>query len=1431
MDIAQLSIRSPKDRDDVAWMLLGQEDVEMDGAKKPHFQWQRFWCPRTGTYSLADAGYLLDPLRVKHLLSVLPPSDAVPFSAIEATQCLILLGEPGIGKSDAMREVQLAPAAIVSGIAYERIVLDLKDFGSEDRLSAKLFGHSAFQAWANHGSPMELCLDSLDECLLRVPVVMNMIVAELKQYPMHSAHLRVRIACRTAEWPVESENDLLSLWKNDGAVGVYELVPLRRCDVMLGAKGYGIEPDAFIAEVDRAGAVALAIKPVTLLFLLKTFHRDKSLPRTQVELYRAGCQLLCEEMNPFRRRSRDLLTSEQRVLIASRLAAAMVFCNRSVIYFGPSDAPGNDSILHLSDVIGGIEGRDPDPIQVDLAVLREVLETGLFTSRGPDLLGWAHQTYAEFLASEYVRRHDASVPQMMSLIQHPGGTKQIIPQLHEVSAWIANHSSALREQLLYVDPLVLLRSDVSAADERTREMLTATLLTLIDREEIIHWDYSMKRYYQKLSHAGLSDQLAEYISDRTKSQQVRRFAVDVAHRANVKSLLPNLIGVALDQRDEHSMRVYAAHAAGELDSAGSGANLLPLARGAAGEDPDDELKGCGLRASWPRHLPSEELFGLVTFPKQWDLHGIYYWFLTYELVERLPDSDLGVALLWASRQEYRHTALDPIVELADKVICAAWDAGIDGPLLPLFADAAISRFRQGGPIMRRQVGAADLPLWEPNDPRRLGLLREVVSRAKDNKFKATEVFYSKPPLAISSDTPWLIQRLREATEAEADGWVQMVWSAFGQSFDHLDQILDAMDIPAMRRSFGKFLTPVPIDSPEASHAREELRRHKEERRRFEVPLLDPPPPYHIEQALKQCDGGSSKEGWLALVRSLALTQWQGSHLHDTFNSDLRTLPGWVGASSDTRGRVIVAAKHYLASAELGCDDWFATNSIPWTVMAEYRAIVLVANEKPEWLYEISTDAWRRWARLIIGLGTLAAGDGFSEQRKNLIARVYAADSELFMSLVLQQIDATETSPGCRLWMLDEFWDTKLQSALVEKLGDCNLPTAAFVELLEKLLEKKDKSAIAIVNDELSKPVPTGGPEKQRFESVAWAAVKHAPRVGWPVIWKAIESDESWGRSFLERIAGMLDHHGLKLGAELPESAAKDVFEWLIDRFPAEQDPPHRGMVSGRQSIASFRDGLLSALQQRGNVHAVAALAELSERRPELRQVRWALLSARQNLLKRTWLPPSPMHVINLLRTSESRLIQNGEHLLDAIIESLQRWEAKLQGTPPAAFQLWDMCRPKSENKMSDAVTLHLRDDIGARGIIANREIVIRPGEKPAGIGERTDVLVQTFRRGLDGQPSDLITVTIETKGCWNVGLFSAMKSQLCDRYLLDNECRHGLYLVGWYVCPQWDTKDPRYATTPKMTRGEVSAQLERQARGLTVDDVVIKSLVVNSALR
>ena len=251
------------------------------------YNWKRFWCPREGSFSLGDSGYLTDP-ESKWGKELQP--QVVAFDNIQTIPCLLLLGEPGIGKSSAMESEQGSIASHAATEQAQFLWLDLRSYGDETRLCQGLFGDPKFLDWKHGAHHLHLFLDSLDECLLQIGTLSALLIEEFRKHPVD--RLSLRIACRTADLPLSLERGLAELWPNN--LGFYELTPLRKRDVREAARTEGVEVDSFLEEVDLRNAVPLAIKPVTLNFLLKKYRKDGKLPARQVDLYMDGCRILCE---------------------------------------------------------------------------------------------------------------------------------------------------------------------------------------------------------------------------------------------------------------------------------------------------------------------------------------------------------------------------------------------------------------------------------------------------------------------------------------------------------------------------------------------------------------------------------------------------------------------------------------------------------------------------------------------------------------------------------------------------------------------------------------------------------------------------------------------------------------------------------------------------------------------------------------------------------------------------------------------------------------------------------------------------------------------------------------------------------------------------------------------------------------------------------
>ena len=182
---------------------------------------------------------------------------------------------------------------------------------------------------------------------------------------------------------IESD-ELSALWPKD-QTGIYELAPLRRRDVHLSAEQIALNPDEFLTAISRTDVVPLAIKPLTLKFLLKQFAQDGKLPSSKRDLYLRGCELLAQEPSLTRRMAgfEGHITPGQRLRVAARIAATSFFCNRPTILTAADSALREARDLCIDDLVGGREGDDSSEFDVGKPEIEESLRTGLFSSRGP----------------------------------------------------------------------------------------------------------------------------------------------------------------------------------------------------------------------------------------------------------------------------------------------------------------------------------------------------------------------------------------------------------------------------------------------------------------------------------------------------------------------------------------------------------------------------------------------------------------------------------------------------------------------------------------------------------------------------------------------------------------------------------------------------------------------------------------------------------------------------------------------------------------------------------------------------------------------------------------------------------------------------------------------------------------------------------------
>src|SRR5713226_8074084 len=124
------------------------------------YNWKRFWCPRGATINLSDGGYLYDP-DSQWGRSYNPK--VKPFEAMYETPCLVLLGEPGIGKTHTIEAEGDAVEVKVKQEGGDSLWLNLRSCVSDNWLVRNLFGTKKFLSWLEGEHRLYLFLDSLDE--------------------------------------------------------------------------------------------------------------------------------------------------------------------------------------------------------------------------------------------------------------------------------------------------------------------------------------------------------------------------------------------------------------------------------------------------------------------------------------------------------------------------------------------------------------------------------------------------------------------------------------------------------------------------------------------------------------------------------------------------------------------------------------------------------------------------------------------------------------------------------------------------------------------------------------------------------------------------------------------------------------------------------------------------------------------------------------------------------------------------------------------------------------------------------------------------------------------------------------------------------------------------------------------------------------------
>ncbi|WP_287254362.1 hypothetical protein, partial [Moorena sp. SIO4E2] len=736
------------------------------------------------------------------------------------------------------------------------------------------------------------------------------LVDGLKDYKEHVNCLTLRIACRPAVLPSVLESELKEIFGED-SLGIYQLVPLRRKDVVKAPEANGIDPESFLEEVYRKNLVPLAIKPITLNFMMKSYgDRGQSLENKRIdEIYLDGCLCLCEESNSSRCASGAMggLDLDQRLIIAARIAAVTIFANRFGVCNGTyaDCAPSKDELVLINDLCIETEVANSKNLEVTASAIKEVLDTGLFSYRGEKLMGWSHQTYAEFLAAWYLKEHHVSVSLFQSLFylsKDEDPEQKLIPQLHETAAWLATMIPEIRQEILTTDPDVLLLSDIPK-DASVQEAVVSNLLLEYEQGKI-NQKLINYRLYEKLKHPNLAEQIRPYIVDATKPIDARYTAITMAHFCQLKELQNELVTLATDSAETIELRISAVQAIGEIGDKNSRLKLKPLALNPLLENEQDRLKLYCLQAlcnNKRNDLTDDELFDIIAIPnKTTPISNSYRVFISYTLVPMLKEKWLRQPRLKADFIK-KYGKSNKFINVLVNLGKVDSDFGLD--LI-------------GYIYLKPRLADHDQDWMEdPMLSSRLAIL---------NKFFADEIYHT----------------FKQNNTASIDSIIEDYYNWANQKW--------------LSEQFSSYFK----NSEQGQLASEKAANHRPQQN-----LLEPSPRERVILCLNQLEDGNLS-AWWQLNREMTLKP-DSRHYSNEFEPDLTKLPGWKEADDPTRTRIIEGAENYIINQKEINTDWIGKNKVNWPALAGCRAFLLLLNKAPKILDKIPSETWRIWAPVII----------------------------------------------------------------------------------------------------------------------------------------------------------------------------------------------------------------------------------------------------------------------------------------------------------------------------------------------------------------------------------------------------------------------------------------------------------------------------------
>jgi len=388
-------------------------------------------------------------------VSVLLQGETVilPLSQLRDRPHLVLLGEPGIGKTTALRN-----EAIVEG--------------------GKLLTCREVMAGASLSGERTAYLDALDE--FRSGENGRDKLLQLAKSITQASIFRWRLTCRAEDWRDVADLNAMRNAADNQPITVATLLPLDMEEAAQILTGLGAShPDEIVREAASKGATAFLESPLSVRLLYAALLSNGGWPETRYDLFdKATLQLAWE--HDAERAIDNRPSPNDIILAAEKICFYQLATGAKAVWRANSPPPdgGNGEYVPVHG------------LSLDHSIARFTLDTALFRGEGHAFEPF-HKTVAEYLGGRYLARKVAGeldgfkfpLQRAKALISSHDGKAP--SEMRGLFAWFTAHLSRLGDHigaatLIELDAATVLAYGDAAAfrtDERR------TILHSLDRED------------------------------------------------------------------------------------------------------------------------------------------------------------------------------------------------------------------------------------------------------------------------------------------------------------------------------------------------------------------------------------------------------------------------------------------------------------------------------------------------------------------------------------------------------------------------------------------------------------------------------------------------------------------------------------------------------------------------------------------------------------------------------------------------------------------------------------------------------------------------------------------------------------------------------------------------------------------------------------